>query len=494
MPFDRAVFENVPSIILQPKSAWCVLFGGVWRKPLEILRREGKAHVMGLRHACRSTESLGKRLLFLLDNMALVLGDSKGRGSTPNLSHTCREICVISLATFTIRICRWIASEDNPADEPARSKRYRPNMLFDADQCGPSATWSAPDSELLVVLSAKAVRVASEEAKARKRSRSRSCAGVADQSRGRMETGPKSTRRKRTSTNSSPRCSGKPGLPAPPLRRVVLRGEPSHRSHGSSLHGHAQRVSGLCENDAGRGKVVAKVGRDGGGDAGTLVLSRLRSRSMRLLDGSSQVRRMDLRLFGSSSRRAALKGYRRKAPGMSRGPLLWVNAAAMMGVAMATKDEEFAVMLVVQYVAYLRPSELCNLTAGQVIRPLQGSGASSWALLLAPQEDLKASETAEFDESVLLDGHLSVALGQALMRYTTGKASATPLFSRTQTGYALDFAKWVEVAGVNVITTHPHGGASSDAHWRTRSLLEIQNEADGAARQVSGGTRSTLGC
>ena len=126
---------------------------------------------------------------------------------------------------------------------------------------------------------------------------------------------------------------------------------------------------------------------------------------------------------------------------MSRCPILWVNAAAMMGVAMATKDEEFAVMLVVQNVAYLRPSELCNLTAGQVIRPLQGSGASSWAFLLAPQEDLKASETAEFDESVLLDGHLSVALGQALMRYTTGKASATPLFSRTQTGYALDFAR-----------------------------------------------------
>ena len=71
-----------------------------------------------------------------------------------------------------------------------------------------------------------------------------------------------------------------------------------------------------------------------------------------------------------------LTGYRRLAPGVSRGPLPCVAAAAMMGVAMATKDEEFAVMLVVQYVAYFRPSELCNRTAGQVIRPLQGSGAS----------------------------------------------------------------------------------------------------------------------
>ena len=81
---------------------------------------------MGLRHACRSAGGLGKRLLFLLDNMALVLGASKGRGSMPNLNHTCREICVISLATFIIPICRWIASEDNQVDEPAISLQALP--------------------------------------------------------------------------------------------------------------------------------------------------------------------------------------------------------------------------------------------------------------------------------------------------------------------------------------------------------------------------------
>ena len=48
----------------------------------------------------------------------------------------------------------------------------------------------------------------------------------------------------------------------------------------------------------------------------------------------------------------ALKGYRRLAPGMSRGPRPWVAAAAMMGVTTVAKDEEFAVMLVAQYVAY----------------------------------------------------------------------------------------------------------------------------------------------
>ena len=168
----------------------------------------------------------------------------------------------------------------------------------------------------------------------------------------------------------------------------------------------------------------------------------------------------------------------------------------MMGVAMVAKDEDFAVMFMVQYVAYLMFSELCNLTVGQVIWPLQGSGEQC-ALTSAPQEELKAFKKAEFDESVLLDGHLSVALVKALTRYTAGKTAATPLCSRSQARYAGDSVQCPEAAGVYVITTHPyfvrHGGPSSDALCRTRSW-KFKNEADGAARKALGGTKSTLGC
>ena len=85
-------------------------------------------------------------------------------------------------------------------------------------------------------------------------------------------------------------------------------------------------------------------------------------------------------------------------------------------------------MLAVQCVAYLRPSELCSLTAGYVIRFRRGQGTRSWVLLLAPEEDLEASKTAEFDEGILFDGKLCGALCKALARYTTGKASSTPLW------------------------------------------------------------------
>ena len=183
---------------------------------------------MGLRHACRSTESLRKRSLFMLDNMAVVLG--------------CREICVISLATFTIPVCRWIASETHPADEHLVQSVTVQECILMLINVGTSATGLTSDSELFTVLSAEAARVAGEEAQSRKLARVRSCTGVADTSQGRTDTYPKTTRRRRTCT-------------APPLRRVVFpRAEPSRRNHGSVLRSHKGRV-----------EVVGKAGRDGGG-------------------------------------------------------------------------------------------------------------------------------------------------------------------------------------------------------------------------------------
>ena len=195
-PLDRAAFENVPSVNLQHKPAWNILFGGAWRKPLDISREEGKAYVMGLRRACRSNESLGKKILFLPVNMDLVLSASKGRGSAPNLNHSCLEICVISLVTFTIPASRWIAPEDNAADEPPRSRRYRADMHHDVDQRGTSAAEVAADTELFAVLSAEAARMASDEASVRNPSGIRSSSGLACQNRGarREESGRVRTR------------------------------------------------------------------------------------------------------------------------------------------------------------------------------------------------------------------------------------------------------------------------------------------------------------
>ena len=69
------------------------------------------------------------------------------------------------------------------------------------------------------------------------------------------------------------------------------------------------------------------------------------------------------------------------------------------------------------------------LEAQQFVRPDGRSGHPSSARvwreqsgsLLSSSGRVLGSKTSEFDETVLLDGHLSVALGKARTRYTTGK-------------------------------------------------------------------------
>ena len=222
------------------------------------------------------------------------------------------------------------------------------------------------------------------------------------------------------------------------FRRAWLVSAPSSASRPSSSRSDSAQSrfsatrsrstsSDLFEDDDGRAKAVGKVGRilmeilqhlyfqDYGHETGDYLMTAVKFVGC-------------IQSFSDLSRTVrTVKDYRRMTSGMSRDRLPLVTAAAMMGVVMMTKDEEFAVMLTVQYVTYLRPIGLCKLTTGQVNRPLQGSGTSSWTLLLAPQEELKASKTVEFDEGFLLDDHLSIALDKALTRYTAGKTTATRL-------------------------------------------------------------------
>ena len=160
----------------------------------------------------------------------------------------------------------------------------------------------------------------------------------------------------------------------------------------------------------------------------------------------------------------ALNCCRRLAPKMFLGPLPWVAAAAMMRVA-------------------------------SLVSPLPGSGASSWALLLALLEKVKASKTGEFDENVLLDGHLLVVFGKVLARCTVNKTSMTTLWSRSQTKYAEDFAKWATVAGVNVITTQPYSirREAASSNRALANLVVVEDPAGtSSARVAQTGSQSRL--
>ena len=137
-----------------------------------------------------------------------------------------------------------------------------------------------------------------------------------------METGPKTTRRKRTCTNSSPRAAA-----ASLACQHHLFGESSFLEQNRVTEATVQRYNftlndflAFFENDDGRAKAVGKVGRDGGGRAGTPVLSRLRTRDGGLLDGS-HVRRMASKFPRSSPCCAGSEGQSTVSAGECLGAL-----------------------------------------------------------------------------------------------------------------------------------------------------------------------------
>ena len=88
-----------------------------------IPRLEGKALLLAVHHAIRSHAAIGRKLLFLVDNMPLCLGAGKGSSSSRNLKAVLRETAAIALVTGCRIIVRWFSTTVNLADGPSRGRR-----------------------------------------------------------------------------------------------------------------------------------------------------------------------------------------------------------------------------------------------------------------------------------------------------------------------------------------------------------------------------------
>ena len=101
----------------------------------------------------------------------------------------------------------------------------------------------------------------------------------------------------------------------------------------------------------------------------------------------------------------ALKGWRRLVPARARRPIPWLAACAMMGTLLFLGKDDLAFAILIAFVCYLRPGELCGLRPEQIVAPVRGAGpeAMQWGLILGPLESGKPNKTGEFDESALID-------------------------------------------------------------------------------------------
>ena len=112
----RTTFAEVPAAMLGDESDWDLLLHGRWQEKENILRLEGRAHILGIRHKLRAQKHRCMDHLCLLDNMPLVLSLGKGRSSAPVLNQTCREHFALSVASDCCFLCRWVPSEVNHSD------------------------------------------------------------------------------------------------------------------------------------------------------------------------------------------------------------------------------------------------------------------------------------------------------------------------------------------------------------------------------------------
>ena len=148
-------FDEVPDEVCDPKK-WKVVHGRKFYRKEHITKIEGRALRLAVRHALRSQSNFNRRLLFLVDNMSLCLAICKGRSSSPLLIGAAQEIAALSLASGCRVVCRWIASERNPADGPSRGVRpdgtawdspysAAPDVVVCADIVDPNASPAAAE-------------------------------------------------------------------------------------------------------------------------------------------------------------------------------------------------------------------------------------------------------------------------------------------------------------------------------------------------------------
>lgn len=112
-------FSEVPETVFED-AGWKTVHAARVFGDHSILHLEALALLFWAKHTLRNTAAHGRRVLSLVDNLALCLAVTKGRSGSPHLVTPLRNIAAFLLATGTILYTRWVPSERNFSDKPSR--------------------------------------------------------------------------------------------------------------------------------------------------------------------------------------------------------------------------------------------------------------------------------------------------------------------------------------------------------------------------------------
>ena len=113
-------FREVPRAVVQ-RHSWRVEGLGRWTRDEAISILEGRALVRAVQVAAEGYSLRNCRLLFLGDNLGVVLGAERSRAHSFALLSCYRRVAAFSLACNLLVRHRWLFSEMNSADEPSRA-------------------------------------------------------------------------------------------------------------------------------------------------------------------------------------------------------------------------------------------------------------------------------------------------------------------------------------------------------------------------------------
>ncbi|CAE7388043.1 unnamed protein product [Symbiodinium sp. CCMP2592] len=167
----------------------------------------------------------------------------------------------------------------------------------------------------------------------------------------------------------------------------------------------------------------------------------------------------------------ALKGWRKLCPGRTRDayPLaVWAAVAALL---VTWGLLAMAVFVMVAVSSYARPCELLHCKKESLVRPAS-QVTSHWSLLLMPEKEHRVSKTGLTDISIILD---SPFLGPKVFSQMKKGRQDQPLWSFDYGAYSKAVAAAASRLGVSLTPYQTrHSGPSIDRSRNYRSQLEVQ--------------------
>ena len=108
-----------------------VLFAQPWQAPEAIHLLEGRATLKAvMMHAARTPRLRHTRVLFLGDNLSVILAFCKGRARDFALLTLCRRVAAYSLVAELYPVFRHVRTHRNVADGPTRPRGWRRNPFL----------------------------------------------------------------------------------------------------------------------------------------------------------------------------------------------------------------------------------------------------------------------------------------------------------------------------------------------------------------------------